>query len=65
MIRTEGPNVGKTFLAIYDFPARDEMRVICDMSGKAYPTGFESSAENGLFVVAYSRGNRTARCAHK
>lgn len=52
---TEGPNTGKTFLAIFDFPNADEMRVCYDLSGSEYPTEFESTAENGLYLVDYSR----------
>jgi uncharacterized protein (TIGR03067 family) len=52
---TEGPNAGKTFLAIFDFPDADKMRVCYDLSGNHYPTVFESTAENGLYLVSYSR----------
>ncbi len=52
---TDGPNAGKTFLAIFDFPSADEMRVCYDLGGKAYPSRFESTEENGLYLVNYSR----------
>ena len=55
IVGADGPNKGKTFLAIFDFPNVDEMRVCYDMTGIAYPTVFESTAENGLYLATYSR----------
>ena len=52
---TEGPNAGKTILAIMDRPTGDELRVCYDLTGKAFPTQFESTKENGQFFVVYSR----------
>ena len=52
---TEGPNAGKTYLAIMDFPDEDVMRVAYDLSGRSFPASFESTAENRLFVVTYVR----------
>ena len=52
---TEGPNTGKTFLAICDFPTSEEMRVCYDMKGAAFPNEFDSTAENGYFFVKYKR----------
>ena len=52
---TDGPNAGKTYLAIFDFPSVAEMRVCYDLTGSEYPTVFDSTAENGLFLVNYSR----------
>lgn len=52
---TEGPNTGKTFLAICDFPSGEEMRVCYDMQGVAFPSEFTSTAENGYFLVNYRR----------
>lgn len=54
---TEGPNTGKTFLAICDFPNSEEMRVCYDMKGVSYPGEFTSTAENGYFLVNYRRKN--------
>ena len=51
----EGPNAGQTFLAIFDFPSADEMRVCYELGGSEFPTGFDSTAENGLFSVVYTR----------
>ncbi|MEL6109014.1 MAG: TIGR03067 domain-containing protein [Planctomycetota bacterium] len=55
IVGTEGPNAGKTFLAVYDFADNGDVRLAYDLTGAAYPTGFESTAENGLFVVTYRR----------
>jgi len=51
---TDGPNKGKTFLAIYERDG-DTLRVCYDLSGKSYPTEFKSNAENKLFLVTYKR----------
>lgn len=52
---TEGPNAGKTLLAICDFPNSEEMRVCYDMKGVSFPDEFTSTAENGYFLVNYRR----------
>jgi hypothetical protein len=52
---TEGPNAGKTILTIFDFPDATRMRVCYDLTGAAFPSRFESTAENGLFLVIYER----------
>jgi uncharacterized protein (TIGR03067 family) len=52
---TEGPNAGKTLLAIADFPSEGEMRICYDMAGKKFPETFESTAENGHFLVTYRK----------
>lgn len=52
---SEGPNAGKSFLAVYDFPNEGEMRVSYDLTGKEFPASFESTPENGLYVVTYKR----------
>lgn len=50
---TDGPNKGTTLLAIFDFPEAGTMRVAYDLSGKAFPASFDSTTENGLYVVTY------------
>ncbi len=55
---TEGPNTGKTFLAICDFPNSEEMRVCYDLQGSSFPEEFTSTAENGHFLVNYRRKNQ-------
>lgn len=52
---TEGPNAGKTFLAICDFPQENEMRVCYNMNGEAFPEEFLSIADNGYFLVTYRK----------
>ena len=51
---TNGPNKGKTFLAIYELKG-DEMRVCYDLSGKSRPTEFATRPETQLFLVTYHR----------
>lgn len=53
----EGPNKGKTFLAIYEFLDEDTLRVCYDLSGSAYPTGFESPKGTQHYLVTYKRQN--------
>ncbi len=53
IVGTEGPNAGKTILAIFEMVSPTEMRVAYDLSGKEFPTVFESTAENNLYVATY------------
>jgi uncharacterized protein (TIGR03067 family) len=50
----KGPNVGKTFLCIYELKG-DDLRVCYDLSGKARPTEFGTKADTLLFLVTYRR----------
>jgi uncharacterized protein (TIGR03067 family) len=50
----EGPNAGKTILAIYELSG-DEMKVCYDLSGKAHPTEFKTVPNSPLFLVTYER----------
>ncbi len=51
---TEGPNKGKTILAIYEL--KDGALTVCyDMSGKAFPKKFESEANTPTFLATYER----------
>lgn len=52
---TEGPNAGKTFLAVFDFEGPDRMRVCYVLNASGFPVGFESTAENGAYLVVYAR----------
>jgi uncharacterized protein (TIGR03067 family) len=52
----EGPNKGKTILAIYELDG-DTLRVCYDLSGKSRPTEFKSTAGTQLFLVTYKREN--------
>jgi uncharacterized protein (TIGR03067 family) len=51
---TEGPNKGKTFLAIYERKG-DTLRVCYDLSGKKRPTAFKTEAGTQLFLVEYQQ----------
>jgi uncharacterized protein (TIGR03067 family) len=51
---TEGPNKGKTFLAIYE-KTDDTLRICYDLSGKARPTEFKTIKDTQLFLVTYDR----------
>jgi uncharacterized protein (TIGR03067 family) len=54
IIGTEGPNKGKTILAIYE-KTEDTLRVCYDLSGKARPTEFKTMKDTQLFLVTYKR----------
>jgi uncharacterized protein (TIGR03067 family) len=49
---TEGPNEGKTILAIYERDG-DTLRVCYDLSGKDRPKEFKTSEGTPLFLVEY------------
>ena len=51
---TDGPNKGKTFLAIYERDG-DTLRVCYDLSGKSRPTEFKTKEGTSLFLVTYKR----------
>ncbi len=51
---TDGPNKGKTFLAIYELDG-DTLRLCYDLSGKSRPTEFKTKADTQLFLVTYKR----------
>jgi uncharacterized protein (TIGR03067 family) len=51
---TDGPNKGKTILAIYELDG-DTLRVCYDVSGKTRPTEFKTKADTQLFLVTYKR----------
>ncbi len=50
----EGPNKGKTFLAIYELKD-DSLRVCYDLEGKKRPTDFKTEKDTQLFLVTYKR----------
>jgi uncharacterized protein (TIGR03067 family) len=54
IVGTEGPNKGKTILAIYELTG-DTLKVCYDLGGKARPTAFESKPDTQLFLVTYKR----------
>lgn len=51
---TEGPNQGKTILAIYERTG-DTLRICYDLSGAARPTEFKTAEATQLFLVTYER----------
>jgi uncharacterized protein (TIGR03067 family) len=51
---TEGPNKGKTILAIYERKG-DTLRICYDLSGKNRPTEFKTEAGTQLFLVEYKQ----------
>ena len=51
---TEGPNKGKTFLAIYELDG-DTLKICYDLSGKARPTEFKTAEGTQQFLVTYKR----------
>ena len=51
---TDGPNKGKTILAIYEQDG-DTLRVCYDLSGKGRPAEFKTREGTQLFLVTYKR----------
>jgi uncharacterized protein (TIGR03067 family) len=51
---TDGPNKGKTILAIYERDG-DTLRICYDLGGKARPTEFKTKEGGLLFLVTYKR----------
>src|SRR5262245_7243076 len=54
---TEGPNKGKTIVAIYDLSA-DELKICYALEGKAAPAGFESKAGATTLFAVYKRDKK-------
>ena len=54
---TDGPNKGKTILAIYE-RTDDTLQVCYDLSGKNRPTEFKTTEGAPLFLVTYKRDKR-------
>lgn len=54
---TEGPNKGKTFLAIYERDG-DTLRVCYDLSGKDRPSEFRTKEGTQLYLVTYKLEGR-------
>src|SRR4030095_5101568 len=52
IIGKEGPNQGKTFLAIYELSG-DTLRICYDLSGKTRPQEFSTKAGTRQFLVTY------------
>jgi uncharacterized protein (TIGR03067 family) len=54
IVSTFGPNRGKKIPAIYEL-SDDTLRICYDLSGKARPKEFKSTAGTQLFLVEYRR----------
>ena len=54
IISTEGPNKGKTFLAIYELNG-DALRICYELTGKVRPTEFKTRKGEALFLATYKR----------
>ncbi|MDQ3625495.1 MAG: TIGR03067 domain-containing protein [Verrucomicrobiota bacterium] len=52
---TDGPNRGKTFLAIYEMKDAVSMRVCYDLSGTDFPKEFKAPKGTQLYLVGYRR----------
>lgn len=52
---TQGPNAGKTILAIVEFLAEDEIRIAYDLSGTQYPQTFAATDDPSNYVAALRR----------
>lgn len=57
----EGPNKGKTFLAVFEHKHEDAMRVCYDLSGKEFPTVWRTKKGSPLYVVGYRRKKEVAK----
>jgi uncharacterized protein (TIGR03067 family) len=52
---TNGPNRGKTFLAIYEMKDAGSLRVCYDLSGTDFPKEFKAPKGTSLHLVGYRR----------
>jgi uncharacterized protein (TIGR03067 family) len=50
----EGPNKGKTFLAIYELSG-DKLKICYDLGGKDRPTEFKTRPKTKLLLITYER----------
>ena len=50
----QGPNQGKTFLAIYELDG-DSLKICYDLAGKTRPVEFKTAAGTTQFLVVYKR----------
>ncbi len=58
---TDGPNRGKTFLAIYEMKDTVSMRVCYDLSGTDFPKEFKAPKGTALYLVGYRRQQEQPR----
>lgn len=52
---TDGPNRGKTFLAIYEMKDAVSMRICYDLSGTDFPKEFKAPKGTQFYLVGYRR----------
>lgn len=52
---TDGPNKGKTILAIYEMKNEVSMRVCYDLSGKEFPKEFKAPRGTPLYLAGYRK----------
>ncbi len=55
VIGVEGPNAGKTILAIFEQPDANTLIVCYALSKPERPTEFSSTPENGYYLAKYRR----------
>jgi uncharacterized protein (TIGR03067 family) len=54
IIGSEGPNKGKSILAIYEING-DTLRICYDLGGTARPTEFKTKPDSKLFLATYKK----------
>jgi len=54
IVGTNGPNKGKTFLAVYELKG-DKLEICYDLEGKTRPTEFKTTPGTKQFLVSYVR----------
>ncbi len=54
IVGSEGPNKGKTILAIYEVSG-DTLKICYDLGGKDRPTDFKTATGTMLFMLTYQR----------
>src|ERR1044071_5099224 len=54
IVGKEGPNKGKSLLAIYELEG-DKLKICYDLTGKTRPTKFKTAAGTRQFLVTYQR----------
>jgi uncharacterized protein (TIGR03067 family) len=64
IVGSKGPNKGKTILGIYELD-NGTLKVCYDLSGKAFPTKFESKPDSESFLASYQRQKMGKKKAFK
>ncbi len=62
IVGTDGPNAGKTILAIYEFDGTT-LRVCYNLGKGPRPAEFKSPGESLIFLATYKRASSTAAAA--